>query len=56
LLTFKAQDKDWQYDGKTVTAADQAQADPAQSLLARRTLARGVPDLQPLRRGCEIRP
>jgi hypothetical protein len=40
LLTFKAQDKDWQYDGKTVTAADQAEADPAQGLLARRTLAR----------------
>jgi hypothetical protein len=34
LLTFKAQDKSWQYDGKTVTAADHAEPDPAQGLLS----------------------
>mgnify|MGYP003364984178 CR=1 FL=1 len=35
LLTFRAQDKAWQYDGKAVTAApDQEEADPAKGLLS----------------------
>lgn len=34
LLTFKALDKDWQYDGKTLTAADHAEPDPAKGLLS----------------------